>query len=408
MRARLPSARRSSCASTRDDGDGERPVDVRDERLEDAGRVEHRASRPPPSPNEDDARIVRVRRARRNGCPPARRPRSPVSPAIPAISTVATGSVDAPCQTDRHDGQDRLALPPARVRVPVVGDLRRARLVVRLRPLRRPAQGERQGAVARGDGAGARRHRRARLRDHPPPAGLGGVRSRRRVHRPARRLPHVQAALPRRPPRGREHQELRAASGRASGRARPPTATSPRRASSTSCSRRGSARWRRPARRCTSAPRRRRASSSTSRTSPSSRGASRRSGSPRSARRSATRSRPGNFIFRTLEFEQMEMEYFVPPAEADEWYRYWIDERLGWYTRYGIRAENLRVRAHDADELRTTRARRATSSTCTRSAGRSSRASRTAATSTSRAHTEASGTKLEWVDGAAASGTSRT
>jgi glycyl-tRNA synthetase len=60
---------------------------------------------------------------------------------------------------------------------------------------------------------------------------------------------------------------------------------------------------------------------------------------------------PGNFIFRTLEFEQMEMEFFVPPGEAEQWYRYWIDERLGWYTRYGIRPENLRVRAHDADEL---------------------------------------------------------
>jgi glycyl-tRNA synthetase len=60
---------------------------------------------------------------------------------------------------------------------------------------------------------------------------------------------------------------------------------------------------------------------------------------------------PGNFIFRTLEFEQMEMEYFVPPAEADEWYRYWVDERLGWHLRYGVRPSHLRVRPHDADEL---------------------------------------------------------
>jgi glycyl-tRNA synthetase len=60
---------------------------------------------------------------------------------------------------------------------------------------------------------------------------------------------------------------------------------------------------------------------------------------------------PGNFLFRTREFEQMEMEFFVPPAEAAEWYRYWIDERFGWYTRYGIRASRLRVRAHQADEL---------------------------------------------------------
>ena len=60
---------------------------------------------------------------------------------------------------------------------------------------------------------------------------------------------------------------------------------------------------------------------------------------------------PGNFLFRTREFEQMEMEYFVPPAEADEWYRYWIDERYRWYTRYGIRESHLRVRPHEAKEL---------------------------------------------------------
>ncbi len=60
---------------------------------------------------------------------------------------------------------------------------------------------------------------------------------------------------------------------------------------------------------------------------------------------------PGNFIFRTLEFEQMEMEYFVPPAEASEWYRYWVDERLAWHVRLGVRESHLRVRPHEADEL---------------------------------------------------------
>jgi glycyl-tRNA synthetase len=60
---------------------------------------------------------------------------------------------------------------------------------------------------------------------------------------------------------------------------------------------------------------------------------------------------PGNFLFRTREFEQMEMEFFVPPAEADEWYGYWIDQRRTWYERYGIRASRLRVRPHEADEL---------------------------------------------------------
>ena len=60
---------------------------------------------------------------------------------------------------------------------------------------------------------------------------------------------------------------------------------------------------------------------------------------------------PGNFIFRTLEFEQMEMEFFVPPDEAQQWYEYWCQERLDWYTRLGISAERLRLRPHDAEEL---------------------------------------------------------
>jgi glycyl-tRNA synthetase len=60
---------------------------------------------------------------------------------------------------------------------------------------------------------------------------------------------------------------------------------------------------------------------------------------------------PGNFIFRTREFEQMEMEFFVPPDEAEAWFQHWIDERYGWYTGLGIRPDHLRVRAHGADEL---------------------------------------------------------
>ena len=60
---------------------------------------------------------------------------------------------------------------------------------------------------------------------------------------------------------------------------------------------------------------------------------------------------PGNFIFRTREFEQMEMEFFVPPAEEERWYRTWIDERERWYTELGIRPDFLRLRVHDAGEL---------------------------------------------------------
>ena len=60
---------------------------------------------------------------------------------------------------------------------------------------------------------------------------------------------------------------------------------------------------------------------------------------------------PGNFIFRTLEFEQMEMEFFVPPDQAEHWYQHWMQERFDWYVRLGIDPEHLRLRAHDADEL---------------------------------------------------------
>jgi glycyl-tRNA synthetase len=60
---------------------------------------------------------------------------------------------------------------------------------------------------------------------------------------------------------------------------------------------------------------------------------------------------PGNFIFRTLEFEQMEMEFFVPPDEAEQWHEHWLKERLDWYVRLGIRPDHLKLRPHDADEL---------------------------------------------------------
>jgi glycyl-tRNA synthetase len=59
---------------------------------------------------------------------------------------------------------------------------------------------------------------------------------------------------------------------------------------------------------------------------------------------------PGNFLFRVREFEQMEMEFFVPPAEGEQWYRYWIDERLNWYFHYGLRRSQLRVREHGPEE----------------------------------------------------------
>ena len=60
---------------------------------------------------------------------------------------------------------------------------------------------------------------------------------------------------------------------------------------------------------------------------------------------------PGNFIFRTLEFEQMEMEFFVPPNEAEYWHEHWMQARMDWYIRLGIDGERLRLRAHGPEEL---------------------------------------------------------
>jgi glycyl-tRNA synthetase len=108
---------------------------------------------------------------------------------------------------------------------------------------------------------------------------------------------------------------------------------------------------------------------------------------------------PGNFIFRTLEFEQMEMEYFVPPAEATQWFEYWVEQRVAWHLRYGIRRSHLRVRPHEAEEL--SHYSSATSDIeylhpigWTELEGIAHRGDFDLT-----AHTQASGTKLEWVDG---------
>ena len=60
---------------------------------------------------------------------------------------------------------------------------------------------------------------------------------------------------------------------------------------------------------------------------------------------------PGNFIFRTREFEQMEMEFFVEPGTDEEWHEYWIDERWNWYTSLGLKEENLRRYEHPKEKL---------------------------------------------------------
>jgi glycyl-tRNA synthetase len=60
---------------------------------------------------------------------------------------------------------------------------------------------------------------------------------------------------------------------------------------------------------------------------------------------------PGNFIFRTREFEQMEMEFFVPPEDAPRWYEYWVQERYRWFIDLGVPESMLRIRPHDPEEL---------------------------------------------------------
>jgi glycyl-tRNA synthetase len=60
---------------------------------------------------------------------------------------------------------------------------------------------------------------------------------------------------------------------------------------------------------------------------------------------------PGNFVFRTREFEQMEMEFFVPPTDAPRWYDFWKQARFDWYVDLGLRPDHLRLREHETDEL---------------------------------------------------------
>jgi len=60
---------------------------------------------------------------------------------------------------------------------------------------------------------------------------------------------------------------------------------------------------------------------------------------------------PGQFVFRTREFEQMEMEFFCRPEETEKWYRYWLDARLQWYVDLGMQPDHVRLRAHAAEEL---------------------------------------------------------
>jgi glycyl-tRNA synthetase len=88
---------------------------------------------------------------------------------------------------------------------------------------------------------------------------------------------------------------------------------------------------------------------------------------------------PGNFIFRTREFEMMEMEFFVEPSTAREWHQYWIDTRLQWYVDLGVKPENLRLFEHPKDKPSTS----STNSASSAIHGASWRASPTGPISTS-------------------------
>ena len=116
--------------------------------------------------------VTRHRDARRarTSAPCARSPASRAFRLLPAGRRLASPT-DA--ERRRDHGQDRVALQAARLHLPRLRDLRRDRQHLRLRALRRAAQAERRRPVVEGDDPGPRRHRRARLRDHPAPAGRG-------------------------------------------------------------------------------------------------------------------------------------------------------------------------------------------------------------------------------------------
>ena len=107
---------------------------------------------------------------------------------------------------------------------------------------------------------------------------------------------------------------------------------------------------------------------------------------------------PGNFIFRSREFEQMEMEFFVKPGEDDKWFEYWTRRGASGTSRSASGPRSCACGRTPATSWRTTPRAAPTSSTSSRSAGRSSRASPTAPTSTCKRHSEFSGKDLTFFD----------
>ena len=164
------------------------------------------------------------------------------------------------------------------------------------------------------DGAAPRRHRRPRLRDPHGAEGLGGERPPRHVHRPARRLPQLQGALPRRPAArvGRVPELRRQGQLHRGAQLQPDVQDA------------SSARWRTTRRSRTCGPRPRRASSSTSRTCRRRRARSRRSVSRRSASRSATRSRPATSSSARASSSRWRWSTSSRPTRRAKWYEYWV------------------------------------------------------------------------------------
>ena len=208
------------------------------------------------------------------------------------------------------------------------------------------------------DGAVARRRRRPRLLVILPRQTWEASRPRRDLHRPADRVPVLPQAVPRRPPAGGSTPRRRASTT-------PTTSTSPTLACP-NCGTRGA--WTEP----------RQFSGllktylgvvedesglhylrpetaqgiflnfanvvTTSRKKPP-------FGIAQIGKSFRNEITPGNFIFRTREFEQMEMEFFVKPGEDEEWHQYWIDERTRWYVDLGIDPDNLRHFEHPQEKL---------------------------------------------------------
>ena len=301
-----------------------------------------RLPRQPPADDQDPRHGARILRAVRHG---ARAPRAPGT-----LDYHPLPAMTEPSPTDsrrRDDGEDRRAVQAARLRVPLLGDLRRRRLDLRLRPLRRAAEEQRQERVVARDAAGARRHRGDRLGDPPAPARVGGLGPPRRLHRPARRLPHVRPALPRRPPR---RARLRAQTVQAPGRDRRV----------------------RPDRRARLQPDVRdddRAGEGVRRDrlpAPGDRAGHLHQLQERAAvlaQEAAVRDRAGRQVLPQRDHaratsssarassSRWRWSSSCRPRRPQQWFEHWLAERERWYVELGIRPDHLRLRAHDADEL---------------------------------------------------------